>query len=185
LTRDAFLGAVKSGRGMATNAPLLDFTVAGARPGDTVEAPGGRHDLAFRASLRSNVPVDHLEIVWNGEVVAALSPGADGRGADASGTVATHGSGWLVLRAWSRTPSDDLLDIYPFATTSPIYVSEGGGVYRSREAATYFLRWLDRLEAATRSHPAYRTPAEREQVLRDIGRARAFYEDCAARAGGR
>jgi Tol biopolymer transport system component len=199
LTRDAFLSAVKAGRGMATNAPLLAFTVEGAGPGDTVHVGEGRRPLAYRASLSSNVPVDHLEIVWNGQVAATLSPGPNGRSADASGTVVLagddappapgpfpvlRGSGWLVLRAWSGAPNDDVLDIYPFATTSPIYVSVGDRPYRSREAATYFLRWLDRIEAATRAHPGYRTAGERDAVLADVGRARAFYNDCARQADG-
>jgi Tol biopolymer transport system component len=208
LTGDAFLAAVGAGRGMATNGPLVDLTVGDAKPGDTVTVAHGGLRVAYSASLRSNVAVDHLELVWNGEVAARLSPGRDGQTADVQGTIVVdgaepdaedagtsvpggaglwtptqpielRGSGWLVLRAWNSVPNDDVLDIYPFATTSPIYVSVEGRPRRSRGSAEYFLRWLDRIEQATRVHPDYRGEQEREAVLADVARARPFYEACA------
>jgi hypothetical protein len=155
----------------------------------------------YRASLRSNVPVERLELVWNGDVVATLSPPDGTRSADVTGTlrlvapgqapavaaaspapdraITVAGPGWLLLRAWSPAPHDDVLDTYPFATTSPIYVEVGGRGHCSAEAARYFLRWVDRLDAATRSHTGYRSEDERNAVLADIARARQRYETCA------
>ena len=74
------------------------------------------------------------------------------------------------------------MDIYPFATTSPLYVRVRNQPRRSRDAATYFLRWLDRIQTATERNSSYRTAAERAAVLQDIGRARAFYEQCGREA---
>ena len=208
LTGDAFLAAVRAGRGMATNGPFVDLTVGDARPGDTVNVGHGGRRVSYSASLRSNVAVDHLELVWNGQVAARLSPGRDGRRADVQGTIVVNGaepgsregaapapstvegpsapappiqlrgSGWLLLRAWNSTPDDNVLDIYPFATTSPIYVSVEGRPRRSHGSAEYFLRWLDRIDAATRAHPDYRSEKERESVLADVARAREFYRAC-------
>ena len=70
-------------------------------------------------------------------------------------------SGWLLLRAWNDEPDPDLMDIYRYATTSPIYVRVGDQPRRSRDAAPYFLRWLDRIQAATERNTSYRTTAER------------------------
>jgi Tol biopolymer transport system component len=177
LTRDAFLSAVKQGRGVATNGPLVQLKVGDASPGDTValSTPGA---LTYRATLRANVPVDHLELVWNGQVVKSVPIAPDGRTADASGEIAATGSGWLVLRAWNEGPNDDVLDIYPYATTSPVYVRVGGQPRRSADAASYFLRWLDRIQAATAANSDYRSDRERAAVLDDVKRARAFYEQC-------
>ena len=94
------------------------------------------------------------------------------------------GSGWLLLRAWNDGPDAGVLDIYPYATTSPIYVRVGDRVRRSRDAATYFLRWIDRIQAATEQNSSYRTAAEREAVVQDVRRARAFYEQCLREASG-
>ena len=177
-TREAFLAGVTQGRGMATNGALVHLTVGKASPGDVVRLPAGTHTLTYRATLRANVPVDHLELIWNGAVAATLSTGRGRRASDVSGSLAVTGSGWLLLRAWNDGPQDEVLDIYPYATTSPVYVRVGDQIRRSREAATYFLRWLDRIRADTERTPDYRTEAERTAVLQDVGRARAFYEQC-------
>ena len=177
LTREAFLSGIKQGRSLATNGPLLYLKVGDAGPGDTVRMTEAG-TLDYHASLRANFPVDRLELIWNGRVAARLNTGSDRRSADVSGTIAVPDSGWLLLRAWNDGPAADLMDIYPFATTSPIYVRVGDRPRRSRDAATYFLKWLDRIQAATEQNSNYRTPAERAAVLQDITQARVFYELC-------
>ena len=84
----------------------------------------------------------------------------------------------MVLRAWNDNPRPEVLDIYPYATTSPVYVQMGGRVRRSADAATYFLRWLDRIQSAVENDSTYRTAGERSAVLEDVARARTFYEQC-------
>lgn len=177
-TREAFLAGVTQGRGVATNGALVHLKIGDASPGDTVRLPAGAHTLTYRATLRANFPVDHLELMWNGAVAASLNTGRDRRDADVSGAIVVTGSGWLLLRAWNDGPREDVLDIYPYATTSPVYVRVGDQIRRSRDAATYFLRWLDRIQAAAERNPDYRSAGERAAVLQDVGRARAFYEQC-------
>jgi len=183
LTRDAFLAGVKQGRGVATNGALIHLKVGAAGPGDTVRMEAG-DTLKYRATLRANFPVDHLEMIWNGRVVASLNTAPDRRAADVSGELAVTGSGWLLLRAWNDGPEPDVLDIYPYATTSPVYVRVADRPRRSREAATYFLRWLDRIRTATEQNASYRTAAERGAVMQDIARARSVYEQCLSEAPG-
>jgi TolB protein len=185
LTREAFLGQLKDGRGTATNGAFLQLEVGDARPGDTIQLAEGRHSLAYRSILSANFPVDHLEIVWNGEVVASLAPRKDRLAADVQGTLTVDESGWLLLRAWNDEPHPDVLDIYPWATTSPVYVQVGSAPRRSRDAATYFMRWIDRIQNATEKNPQYRSAPEREAVMRDLRRARAFYAQIAGGSGGR
>jgi len=183
LSRDAFLTEVKRGRGVATNGALIHLEVGAARPGDVVNLSGGSQTLSYRATLRSNFPVDHLELIWNGAVAATFKMGEDRRAADVTGSLNVTDSGWLLLRAWNDGPAPEVLDVYPYATTSPVYVQVGGRVRRSREAAAYFLRWLDRIQAATEKEPSYRTAVERAAVLKDVARAREFYEQCRREAG--
>jgi TolB protein len=183
LTREAFLAGIKQGRGVATNGALIHLKAGDAGPGDIVRMPAGGM-LKYRATLRANFPVDHLEVIWNGQVVASLNTGPDRRAADESGEIAVTGSGWLLLRAWNDGPEADVLDIYPYATTSPVYVRVGDQMRRSRDAATYFLRWLDRIQTATETNSSYRAAAERAAVLQDVGRARRFYEQCLRESPG-
>jgi len=185
LTREAFLAQVRNGRGTATNGAFLRLEVGDASPGDTIRLSEGRHSLAYRAVLAANFPVDHLEIVWNGKVVASLEPRKDRLSADTQGTLTVDESGWVLLRAWNNRPHPDVLDIYPWATTSPVYVQVGNDTRRSREAASYFLRWIDRIRAATEKNAPYRSASERDAVLRDLERARGFYAQIVDGSGGR
>src|SRR5688572_33114098 len=95
------------------------------------------------------------------------------------GTGEASGSGWLLLLAWNAGPHPVMLDLYPFATTSPISVAVAERPRLSPDAGQYFLRWVDRMRAAAEANPDYRTPEERASVLADLARARTFYEECA------
>jgi Tol biopolymer transport system component len=174
-THDAWLAALKAGRTFVTNGPLLEFTLDGREPGGEIRLPAGGGTLRARAVLRSIVPVDRLEIVANGEVVATLETRAGGTTADASRPLRVTGSGWYTLRAWRERPHHPVLDIYPFGTTSPIYVTVGGAPIRSRPDAEYFLRWIDRLDQAARAHPDWNTSEEKAAVLADLQAARAVF----------
>jgi TolB protein len=176
-----FLDAIKAGRTFVTNAPLLDFQITGPddvtrQSGDVIRLPAGRHQLEVRAILRSNVPVDHLELVANGKVVGSLALGRGGTAADTTLTIPVEQSGWYVLRAWSDRPRLPVLDLYPFASSSPIYIEVGGAPVRSREDASFFLAWIARVEEAVRAHTAWNTPGERDEAMRTIEAARAEFE---------
>jgi hypothetical protein len=126
-----FLAAVRAGRTFATNAPLLDFSLAGQGIGGEVSRPAGRQRLEAKVHLRSLVPVDHLQIVGNGQVVAEVPLTGPRTSVDATLPVTVLHSGWYTVRAWAENPRHPVLDGYPFATTSPIYVTLGGAPVRS------------------------------------------------------
>ena len=106
----------------ASNGPLLGLELDGKRPGDTVtrSAPG---KVTYRIALRSPVAVDHLELVHNGQVVKAFALAGDRRTLDAEGELPVEAGGWLLLRAWNDGSDPQVLDLYPYATTSPVYSS--------------------------------------------------------------
>jgi hypothetical protein len=60
-------------------------------------------------------------------------------------------SGWYTLRAYADRAIAPVLDLYPFGTTSPIYLTVGGVPPRDPAAADYFIAWLDRLDQAARA----------------------------------
>jgi hypothetical protein len=176
LDHAAFLQGLRTGRTFVTNAPLLWFTVDGQEAGATLRPAPGTKTLTARVKMISNVPVDHVEVVGNGRVVATV-PLLDG-GRRAEGTVAlpVSGSGWFVLRARADRPRLPVLDLYPFASTSPVYVEVGGQPARSAEDAAYFVRWITRAEESVGAHTGWNTPAEREETLALLARARRVYE---------
>ena len=175
LRHDAWLAGLKAGRTFVTNAPLLEFSLAGHPIGDQIRLPVGSHRLTARVRLRSNVAIDHLEIVGNGKVVATIPLRGDRMTAGDSVSIPISTSGWYVLRAYSDRSEMPVLDLYPFASTSPIYVQVDGQPVRSAEDAAFFVRWIDRIEAATRASTAWNTPAEQAQVLQLLARARAVF----------
>ena len=167
-----FLDALRAGRSFVTNGPLLDFTLKDKRPGETVDLSAGG-DVAFSASLRSFVPVDHLEVVCNGEVVREIARATDR--ADFEGTLPLPRPGWCLLRAWNEGPSERVLDSYPYATTSPVYVTIAGREPRSAEDDRYFLHWIDRIGQSVEAHTGWNNPKEKSQVLEMLAAARAVY----------
>jgi TolB protein len=171
-----WLAALKAGRSFATNGPLLGLTVEGTQIGGEVQLPPGGREVAVSVRLRSNVPVDHLEVVRNGRVVVEVPLAADRRSATAVVRVPVDRSGWLLLRARGDKAAYPTLDIYPYATTSPIYLSLGGEPARSPEDAQYFLAWIDRMREAVESHQDWNSDAERRETLDMLARARAEYE---------
>lgn len=171
----AWLAALKAGRTFVTNGPLVGLTIASREPGDTLSLPAGPHALGVRVWLRSIVPVEKLEIVANGAVVADLRLAGDRTAADTTITLPVTRSGWYTLRAYSRKATHPVLDLFPFATTSPIYVTVDGLPIRSAEDARWFVRWIERIEAAAARHRGWNTDAERAEVLGRLAAARAVF----------
>src|SRR5437660_768820 len=154
---------------------LFGFALDGRQIGEEIRLPRGGGTLVARVRLRSSVPVDHLEIIGNGRVVAAIPLTGDRTQASAAVPVTVAGSGWYVLRAYADRAELPVLDRYPFGSTSPVYVTVENEPVRSSEDADFFMRWIDRLDDAAEAHQGWNTAAEREHVLRLLAEARAVY----------
>lgn len=174
--RDAWLAALKAGRSIATNGPLLGLTVNSISPGGDVNLEAGEHELQVSGFLRSIVPVDHLEIVWNGKVVQTLTPDASRKRADFDTTVSVGSSGWLLVRAWNDRSHPDVFDIYPYGTTNPVFVTVGGKTLKSEQDANYFIDWISRVRESAAAHPDYNSDEERATVLGNIDKAAKVFE---------
>jgi hypothetical protein len=120
--------------------------------------------------------VDHLELIGNGNVVASLPISGNRTSADTTITIDAGASGWYVLRAYSDRAMEPVLDIYPFATTSPVYLMVDGKPVRSAADADFFLRWLDRLQAAVTAHDGWNSAEEKRGVLERIRLAREEFD---------
>jgi TolB protein len=176
-----WLGALKAGRTFATNGPLLGFTLGDKKLGDDLNLAAAKQEVKFTAWMRSMVPVDHLQVVCNGKVMRDLKISADKQSADVEGALPIASSGWCVLRAWSEKAEYPILDIYPYATTSPIYISVDGAPLRAPEDAAYFVAWIDRVTKAAASHGDWNTDAEKSSVMDLLSRARQVYQQLRGR----
>jgi hypothetical protein len=109
-------------------------------------------------------------------VALAPIPLSDGgTRADATIALPVTRSGWFTLRAMSSQGTHPVLDVYPFATTSPIYLRIGGKPIRSAEDARWFVRWIERLEAAAAAHAGWNSEAEKREVLGRLAAAKDVF----------
>ncbi len=170
-----FLNSLRQGHTFATNGPLLHFTMEDQTIGGRLSLPTGTNQVKFTAAMRSIVPIDHLQVLCNGSVVREIALSGKRESADAQGTVPISKSGWCILRAWNAKAELPVLDLYPYATTSPIYLRVGGEPTRSAKDAAYFVAWIDRLSQAASSYPDWRSAAEKQHVMKLLSDARAVY----------
>lgn len=169
----SFLTALKAGRGFVSNGPMLGLLLDGQKPGMTVAASAaGKH--RYRIALRSPVTVDHLELVHNGNVVKRFDLSGDRRQLDAEDDIELA-EGWLLLRAWNDAADPLLLDLYPYATTNPVWLGQGGAVAGSHEDAKYFVAWIDRVIEAADARDDYNDGGEKRATLDYLHAARAKY----------
>ena len=170
-----WLDSLKHGRTFATNGPLLGFSLGGKQLGDELSLLASQNRVKFRAWLRSFVPIDHLQVICNGEVVRDLKVNHDLESADVEDTIPVLRSGWCLLRAWSEKAEHPVLDLYPYATTSPIYVKVAGSNPKPVEDAAYFIAWIDRMIDAAKVNQDWNTEAEKNAVLEMLTSARGIY----------
>ena len=170
-----WLEALKHGRTFATNGPLVGFSLAGHQVGDELRLPAGENKVKLRAWLRSFVSLDHLQVVCNGQVARELKVNTGGQTADVEDTISISRSGWCLLRAWSEKAEYPILDLYPYATTSPIYVTVAGSTPDRNQDAAYFVAWIDRLVDGAKSNKDWNTEAEKNRVLEELASARKIY----------
>lgn len=132
---ESWAAGVRAGRAVVTNGPLLELTVNGQEPGAVLDAPvaEGRARVVFHR------PIEKLEIIANGEVVASRA--GDGAATELTlpFAVDTSDSTWIAARA-SSPKIEDEPDIR--AHTNPVYVLRGGRRVRVDAARRSVLaRW--------------------------------------------
>jgi TolB protein len=172
---DDLLASLKQGHSFVSNGPLLGLLVSDREPGDTLAlaAPGA---TKYKVALRSPVAVDHLELVHNGRVVKQFELGGDRRSFDGEGEVDVAQGGWLLLRAWNDGADPQLLDLYPYATTNPVWLDVPGGAPPAREDAAYFAAWLGRVIEAADARDDYNDAEEKRATLDYLRAAQAIYQ---------
>jgi hypothetical protein len=168
-TPESLHAALKAGRGFVSNAPLLGFEIGSVRPGASISRLSGR--LPFRISMRSPVAIDHLELVHNGKVIRTFKLEGDRRRHDTRGEITLEEGGWLVLRAWNDQADPQVFDLFPYATTNPVYIDSPAAPPAPADAA-YFVAWMDRVIEAAGARGDWNNDDERRRTLEYLGSAR-------------
>lgn len=175
-TDASWLDALRQGKSFMTNGPLLEFTVDGLGLGNTVVLEGaGRVTVSARA--RGRVDFGQIEVLRNGEVVAAAPASAKNGFFDAAmeHEVAIDQSSWLAVRIppvdvdYNRPEREPVaFNEYGkplFAHSSPIYVAVDGKPVFVPEAARRLRQQVKADMATIRELGQYSSAAERDRVL--------------------
>ncbi len=183
LAMDAWFDGLRAGRAFVSTGPLVELTVNGAIPGETVDLRDGGGTVEIRGWVRSITPIDRLLLVWNGQVIEEVPVMGDRHETELSRTLPVTGSGWYHLRVEGRPDERFPLDAgFAQAFTNPVWVTVGGRPVRSQASAEYALRWIDTLQELADAWPGWRSERERAHVFAQFEEAREVYRRFAAEA---
>ena len=180
LTARDWIENYRAGRSFATNGPMLKFTVNGRLAGTDMALQKG-DTLQIEASATSALPMEALEIVMNGEVVAEEKVTPETRVAKLSKEIAVEEGAWVAARV--RGPFHRYLvnDTYLYAHSSPVYISVDGQKVGIKKDAQFFVEWIDQLIGMVEEHGRYASNDQKQEVIALFKKGRAYYEEVAAR----
>lgn len=163
----SWIDALNEGRTFISNSPFIFCKVDGQEPGETIQLKPNQ-TVQITAEVWSQVPIDRLEIIANGEMIAETSLASGERHATLNIEYTPKESTWIAARAYqfnmqntrsgvSFTERRDAgggptqLNNYfgtlrpetAFAHTSPTYLLSDNHPIRSQEDATYFVKYLE------------------------------------------
>lgn len=180
LTVQNWLAGIKAGDTFASTAPLLFLTVEKHEPGDTIHVNGDAPPtLHVHADARSIAPMERLDIIVDGEVVAHVEA-TDLHHLVFDGSVPIPKGGWIAARVLG--PSSRYVgDSSSFAQTSPVYVVRGGHPWVSASDAEFLAQSVEDLWQRE-AHAPWRSATERDRFHAELERARGVYERIAAQS---
>ena len=175
----AWIDGMKAGNTFITNGPTLTLTANGQEMGTTVELSSGGA-VEVEVTWSSYYPVQRVEVIHNGEVVATQQLAAGNRSGSLRHGVDAQSDGWVAARCWSD--SRDSFDHSIFAHTSPVYVKGGPPPAQRDAAARYFIDALDRSLEWIDSYGRYNNDQQRKDVRELFRRGREVYSAAAGAA---
>ena len=139
-TYDNWADAVRAGRTISTNGPLIDLKVDGKSIGDSIQMPAGGGTVEAQATAECFSPLGKLEIIVNGQAAAGEEAPKGSKALQIKQKIKIRGSGWIAARCTARP---DLPGAYLAAHTSPIYVKCGDTRAFSGPAAEHMLALVE------------------------------------------
>jgi hypothetical protein len=149
-TYQSWCDNVVRGRTFLSAGPIISLSVDGRQVGDTVEISGpGTVDV--EAWAESTLPIDVLEIVQAGRVVASTESSAGARRLELRERLKVDGHTWIAARAGGGgllRPHEEMNLRGVFAHTSPVYVACGSDWWMFDSATAQYM--LTMIEGALR-----------------------------------
>jgi hypothetical protein len=172
VTYEGWWQGLRAGRSFVTNGPLLRVRANDKLPGHVFTGDREVH-LQLTASLTTNDPIRHVELIKNGNIERRI-PVEEVAKTGSLGMLTFKESGWFLVRAIA-----DNKKTFRFASTAPFYVEVGPEKERiSKASAQFFLDWTRRRMTRIKLDD----PAQREEVLKHHLRAESFWQSRVAKA---
>ncbi len=198
-----WVDALNEGKTFVSNSPFLSFKVDGTDPGGKLD---GAPDKSYRvtAEVWSQMPIDRLEIVANGELVAEVSIQQGESYKSLEVDYIPEESVWIAARAYQlaqRERRDGLslaqrrnenggpteLNKYygtlrpevTFSHTSPVYIEIPGKPVRPHEDAHYFEHYLQNAINWLDKEGSFPDEAAKHEVLAKFREGKARFSQLA------
>ena len=177
LTYEKWWEALRQGRVVITNGPLIRPDVEGQMPGHVFRADAGRElVLEVGLTLSTRDRVSYLEIIKNGELAHQVRLDDWAQMGGKLPPLTFKESGWFLIRAVASVPGT-----YRFATTGPYYVEIGYQPRISKASAQFFLDWVNERAENVKLKDAN----QRESVLKYQHQARDFWQGLVEKANAK
>jgi hypothetical protein len=193
-----WVNALKLGRTFVSNNPMMTFTVNRQEPGAHLALTSGKDRvLEIFARAESQLPYDKLEIVCNGQVIAAASPGGPRHMAEIRLEHPVRGSCWIAARALEdlgRYPAVNFSEIHRgegtlfsslygtrrpenvFAHTSPVYAIVDSKPIRSWDDAQYYVGYMQHAIDWLKTEARFASAEDKKSSISAFEQAKAVYE---------
>ncbi|MEX2233966.1 MAG: CehA/McbA family metallohydrolase [Cyclobacteriaceae bacterium] len=188
-TYQGWIDALEKGATFISNSPFIFCTVEGKNPGDEIQVSKSK-SVKITAEVWTQFPLDRLEIVANGEVIAERIVEKEQSYVKLEIEFKPSESCWIAARAHQFTEGDrdrgvsfmqrrdfgggptylnrfygTLRPETTFAHTSPSYVMVDKRQIRSREDAEYFITYLDNGISWLRTSGRFPSESAKQEVL--------------------
>jgi hypothetical protein len=170
LTIKSWLQALKEGRAVSTNGPLLRLTVDGKSIGDVLKLDKGK-TVRIEAEGVGRHEFGKLQLVHNGKVIqeAASAEKDGGFSARLVREVRVSEPSWFAVRIDARARNE--LGHVLFAHSSPCYVDFQGERVFDLNSARLLLRQLEESRAEIQAKGKFSSPEARTKLLAVYDRA--------------
>ena len=177
-TFDRWADAVRRGRTFVSSGPFLRLSVEGCAPGDVIRLDGPSRLAAQVRAEAAQAVITDVEVVVNGEVVAATSGPSGARVLSLDTPIDVSAGCWIAARSRSPAVIESAFTTAMAAHTSPIYVEVAR---RPIEPRAFDAAVVEQVILGARTWvanvAAVVTPTERERMLAffdaNLGRLRA------------
>ena len=164
----------REGRSFATNGPLVDIEVNGQGMGEEISVPAGRtYQARVSAQVWSATPIDRIEIVRNGRVIATEEVSSQTGQYRLEAQSEVSESSWFAVRV--DGPGAEGLADRARAHSSPVYVRVGDQPTLVREDLQTAVDWVDRFWSNLELRDNFGPAPNQARAKEMVDQARAFY----------